>query len=127
MSNKKSEGDKTCRVLLRAASNCIDSIGIANVQLQPAKCTILGIDLPEPQEFGSKYTKYIGWVVDKQSENKFGIEMTKALKGIWIGEGSNDLLVEFDEVLISPEPEASPVSQTGPTVLVGLISSCFIY
>lgn len=127
MSKNVSDEDKACRVLLRSVSNKIDSIGVASVQLQPAKFTIIGIDLPDPQEFDSKYTKYMGWIVDNETRNKIGVELTMTIRGIWIGEGTSDLLAEFDEVLITPEEDIAPLSPTGPTVLIGLLSSCFMY
>jgi hypothetical protein len=116
--------DGFCRITLSGTNASPASSGFANLRLKPAKVTIAGMELPEPSSFGSRFTRYRSWVIDTQTQNRFRIDLRRALDKIWIGQGEGGSLENFDEIIVTAEPEAGASSPTGPVVLRGSIGVC---
>lgn len=76
---------RPCRVLLRGTSSAPNSIGVANIRLEPARVSVAGINLPEPRSFGFRFNTYTAWVVDIQIQSRFRINMSRLFDDVWVG------------------------------------------
>jgi len=106
--------------LLMGTSQSPDSLGFAIVKSPDrAWAAVVAFNLPEPSSFGEEYDTYKAWVIDSPSYSRFRMEMRNIADGIWLAEGRDGDLSEYDEVIVTPESTPGVSSPTGPAVLEG--------
>jgi LysM repeat protein len=117
---------RPCTVILRNTNNAPSSIGLAYINVEPARVTVIGLNLPRPETFGSSFRIYRAWVVDVETQSRLRIDLVRFFEDVWLGRGEDGSLINFDEVFITPEPLQGASSPIGPRVLEGRIVNCFL-
>lgn len=109
---------------LAGSINAPNASGFAEVNLNPAKAVIIGINLPTPESYGSSYKTYRGWIIDFETQNRFRIDLQITINNIWVGQAQDGSLADFDNIIVTAEPVPGASSPTGPTVLSGSLHGC---
>ena len=109
--------------LLMGTSESPDSLGFAIVNpREPAWVAVVGFNLPEPSSFDEEFDTYKAWVIESRTYSRFRLDMRNIADGIWLAEGKNGDLSEFDQIIITPEPTPGITTPTGPVVLEGRLT-----
>jgi spore coat assembly protein SafA len=103
-----------------------DSLGFAIVKpKEPAWVAVAGFNLPDPCCFGQDFDTYKAWVVESSTFSRFRLDMRKIAEGIWLAEGDNGDLLEYEQILVTPETNPGITTPTGPAVLKGMLNGKF--